>query len=127
VLVAEDDTKFGELLARALGRAGLGSVVADSGDAALRALQSGAALSAVVVDVMIPHPDGIELCRHLRRTGWTIPVVAISARSSPTDRARVQAAGADAFLSKPFALSDLVELLGTLIARSGPDVDGVGS
>lgn len=120
VLVVEDDVKFGELLTRALGHAGLGSVLADCGDAALRAVQIGAPLSAVVVDVMIPHPDGIEVCRHLRRSGWTIPVIVISARSSPTDRARVRAAGADAFLSKPFALAELVDLVGVLIGRVPP-------
>lgn len=118
VLVVEDDEKLGELLARALGRAGLGTVLADSGDAALRALQVGVAVSILVVDVMIPHPDGIEVCRHLRRSGCTLPVIAISARSSPDDRARVREAGADAFLSKPFALADLVDTVAALLARS---------
>jgi DNA-binding response OmpR family regulator len=119
VLVVEDDAKFGDLVARALGRAGFGSVVADCGDAALRAMRIGPPMSAAVVDVMIPHPDGIEVCRHLRRRGWSIPVVAISARSSPTDRARVEAAGADAFLSKPFALADLIDLVRRLMFQRG--------
>ncbi len=123
VLVVEDDPKFGALVTRAFARSGMRSVHLLSGDGALRAMRSGIPFCAAVLDVMIPHPDGIEVCRYLRRLGSDIPVVAISARSSSDDRARVRAAGADAFLAKPFALTDLVDLTAALL-RGEHDADG---
>ena len=62
----------------------------------------------IVLDVMMPHPSGIEVCRHLRADGWTGGVVIVSARSSPADRAAAERAGADVFLAKPFPLDELV-------------------
>lgn len=110
VLVVEDDDKLAALIQRMLMRTGFEPRLASTGDAALSAMRSQQP-AAVVVDVMIPHPDGIEVCRQFRRDGWTGPIVAISARHAPQDRERVAAAGADAFLSKPFRLADLISTL----------------
>jgi DNA-binding response OmpR family regulator len=115
VLLVEDDEKFGVVLSRALERVGLDTATASTGDAALNAMRTLPEVSAVVLDVMIPHPDGIEVCRQLRRDGWRGPIVAISARTSSTDRARVNDAGADAFLPKPFRLTDLCETVASLL------------
>jgi DNA-binding response OmpR family regulator len=73
----------------------------------------------MVLDVMIPHPSGIEVCRHLRRQGWGGPVIVVSARSSPADREAAFRAGADAFLGKPFALSELLTTVSDLLANRG--------
>jgi len=116
VLVVEDDDKLAALIRRILIRTGFEPRLASTGDAALRAMRSHQP-AAVVVDVMIPHPDGIEVCRQFRRDGWIGPIVAISARQGPKDRERVVAAGADAFLSKPFRLADLVSTLRELDDR----------
>lgn len=118
VLVVEDDDKFAQLLARAFGRAGLATVLARTGDDALRCVHYGTGIRAAVLDVMIPHPDGIEVCRHLRRLDPTLPLVAISARTGSEHRSRARAAGADAFLGKPFPLQELVELIEALISQT---------
>ncbi|HEU5085104.1 MAG TPA: response regulator transcription factor [Acidimicrobiales bacterium] len=118
VLVVEDDDKFAQLLERAFGRAGMATVHARTGDDALRCVLRGTSIRAAVLDVMIPHPDGIEVCRHLRRLDPTLPVVAISARSGSEHRSRARAAGADAFLGKPFPLRELVELIEALISQT---------
>lgn len=110
VLIVEDDEKLAALIERILYRAGYAVMVASTGDEALRSMRDRRP-QAVVVDVMIPHPDGIELCRKFRRDGWPGPMIAISARSSPDHQRRTLEAGADRFLGKPFRLSDLVETL----------------
>jgi DNA-binding response OmpR family regulator len=111
VLVVEDDEKLARLLQRALARRGLVSVVAATGDEALRALRTSDDLAAMVLDVMIPHPDGIEVCRQARRDGWLEPVVVISARTDDGHARRAMDAGATVFLAKPFSLEDLGETL----------------
>jgi len=68
----------------------------------------------IVLDVMMPHPSGIEVCRHLRAAGWTGGVVIVSARNSIPDRAAAVRAGANAFLGKPFPLDDLVAAVDAL-------------
>jgi DNA-binding response OmpR family regulator len=94
-------------------RAGYEAVLAATGDDALRMMRDRAP-DAVVVDVMIPHPDGIEVCRKFRRDGWRGPMIAISARSSADHRRRTLDAGADTFLGKPFRLVDLIDTLDQL-------------
>lgn len=113
VLIVEDDEKLAVLIERMLDRSGYRTVLALTGDEALRAMRDGAP-AAVVVDVMIPHPDGIEVCRKFRRDGWRGPMIAISARSSTDHRRRTLEAGADTFLGKPFRLADLVDTLDRL-------------
>lgn len=116
VLVVEDDDRLGALVGRMLTRAGYECELATTGDDALRAMRDRRP-DAVVVDVMIPHPDGIEVCRQFRRDGWAGPMLAMSARNSPDDRHRVLVAGADGFLAKPFPLRDLVASLDELRRR----------
>lgn len=113
VLVVEDDAKFADVLVRFLASAGYTARRAFSGDTALRALLAPGAI-AVVLDVMIPHPDGIEVCRQLRRTSWTGPIIAMSARTGPLHEAAIAQAGADRFLAKPFPLDDLADALRSL-------------
>jgi len=117
VLLAEDDLKFAQLLVRVFARAGIDSVHTSTGDEALRVMQSGTEFRAAVLDVMIPHPDGLEVCRHLQRLTPELPVLAISARTGTQHRARALAAGADVFLEKPFALHDLMSLTASLVIR----------
>lgn len=115
ILIVEDDIQLARLVERAFARAGLRSVRTETGDGALHAIRSHPGLCAVVLDVMIPHPDGIEVCHHLRRTEPQLPVVMMSARSGGEQRTRARAAGARAFLSKPFPLHRLVCLTCDLI------------
>jgi two-component system response regulator MprA len=116
VLVVDDDEKLAGVVVRALERAGYSCAVATSGDQALWSIAAEQP-DAVVLDVMIPHPGGVEVCRHLRSGGYSRPILVMSARSAPEDRAAAVRAGADEFLAKPFALADLVRLLGALLSR----------
>jgi DNA-binding response OmpR family regulator len=72
---------------------------------------------AIVLDVMIPPPDGLEVCRRLRSGGWAGGVVIVSARSSPADREAATLAGVDRFLAKPFPLAELVFAVHALVNR----------
>ena len=119
VLVVDDDPKFASVAVRSLERAGYECVTGESGDQALWAVFEHRP-DVIVLDVMMPHPSGIEVCRHLRARGWTGGVVIVSARSNPDDRATATRAGADVFLGKPFPLSDLVDAVGALAPPAGP-------
>lgn len=111
VLLVEDDAKLALLLQRWLHASGWEVISAGSGDAALVAASTHA-FDAVVVDIMIPHPDGLEVCRHLRGHGYQRPIIAITARADERDHAL--AAGADDLLTKPFQLSVLTARLTAL-------------
>jgi DNA-binding response OmpR family regulator len=125
VLIVEDDPKMAAIIERCLRKAEYETEVAATGDQALWAVLHHAP-TAMVLDVMIPHPSGIEVCRHLRGRGWTGPVVVVSARSSPADRDAALRAGANAFLGKPFGLNELLETVGGLIeaAATGGAAEG---
>jgi DNA-binding response OmpR family regulator len=116
VLVVDDDPKFVDVTVRSLERAGYHCITGGSGDQALWAVLTDRP-DVIVLDVMMPHPSGIEVCRHLRNDGWTGGVVVVSARCSASDRATAERAGADAFLGKPFPLSELVGVVDRLVPR----------
>ena len=113
MLVVEDDPKFAAVLQRHLHASGIHSRLAGSGDSALRAVRD-LDVVALLLDIMIPHPDGIEVCRQLRRNGWGGLIVAMSARTGPIHEAAIRDAGADVFLAKPFPLAELTRALTTL-------------
>ena len=119
VLVVDDDPKFATIAMRILQRTGHRCVRAESGTQALQAVREHRP-DAIVLDVMIPAPDGLDVCRQLRSDGWLGGVVMVSARRSPADRATAVGAGADVFLGKPFPLDDLVSAVDTLVRRSAP-------
>jgi DNA-binding response OmpR family regulator len=73
-----------------------------------------------VLDIMIPAPDGIEVCRCLRRAGWQGAIVLISALDGPETRRRSRSSGADVFLAKPFRLTELLDAVTALIGRPSP-------
>ncbi|HEU5085243.1 MAG TPA: response regulator, partial [Acidimicrobiales bacterium] len=106
VLVVEDDLKMAGLLRRGLEHEGYAVDVVGTGDDALWAA-SELTIDAVVLDVMIPDPDGFEVCRRLRRAGRWMPVLLLTARDSVADRVRGLDAGADDYLVKPFAFDEL--------------------
>lgn len=114
VLVVDDDAKFVRVVVRCLERAGYECTTAQSGDEGLRATREQEP-DALVLDVMMPGPGGIDVCQHLRTEGWAGGIVIVSARSSSTDRANAARAGADAFLAKPFPLGDLVSIVDGLV------------
>ena len=76
---------------------------------------------AVVLDVMMPRMDGLEVCRQLRSTGDDLPILVLTARDSVSERVGGLDAGADDYLPKPFALEELLARLRALLRRTGPE------
>ena len=120
VLVVEDDPKFAAVLERHLHAVGVSSRLAESGDTALTAVRA-FEVAGLVLDIMIPHPDGIEVCRQLRRDRWNGLIVAMSARTGPIHEAAIRDAGADVFLAKPFPLDDLTAALAPVLPTEEVD------
>jgi two-component system, OmpR family, response regulator len=116
LLVVEDDVKMASLLKRGLEREGYAVDVAANGDDALWA-GSEFPYDAIVLDAMIPAPDGFEVCRQLRRAGKWMPVMMLTARDAVEDRVRGLDAGADDYLPKPFAFAELFARLRALVRR----------
>jgi DNA-binding response OmpR family regulator len=117
VLVVDDDPKFAGLVVRYLERAGYECAIATTGKEALGAVLEREP-DAIVLDVMIPAPSGIEVCRHLRADGWTGGIVMVTARTNPADRRTAANVGADAFLGKPFPLAELVAAIDSLVGTA---------
>ncbi|HEY7975422.1 MAG TPA: response regulator, partial [Ktedonobacterales bacterium] len=102
VLVVDDDPRITELLRRVLAYEGYSVSVAASGDEALqRALERPPNL--IVLDLMLPRVDGLEVARRLRAAGDNVPILMLTARDAVSDRVKGLEAGADDYLVKPFA------------------------
>lgn len=117
ILVAEDDEAVRTAVRRALTLAGYDVETASDGDEALASL-AGRAPDAVLLDVMMPGVDGIEVCRRLRAAGDTTPVLMLTARDAVGDRVAGLDAGADDYMVKPFALQELLARLRALLRRT---------
>ncbi|HEX3622174.1 MAG TPA: response regulator transcription factor [Acidimicrobiales bacterium] len=117
VLVVEDEAKMASLIERALTREGYAVDVARDGAEALWAVAE-TEYDAVVLDAMIPAPNGFEVCEQLRKDGRWNPVLMLTARDGVADRVRGLDAGADDYLTKPFALGELMARLRALTRRS---------
>ncbi|MDP4507211.1 response regulator transcription factor [Nonomuraea turcica] len=116
VLVVEDDPGMSRMLIRGLRREGYAVDAAGNGEDALWSATEND-YDAVVLDAMIPAPDGFEVCRRMRAAGRWAPVLMLTARNAVTDRVRGLDSGADDYLTKPFALSELYARLRALTRR----------
>ena len=124
VLVVDDDPAVRESLRRALALEGYVVDLASDGSEALARLDKGDEPGAVVLDVMMPAPDGLEVCRRLRAGGNHVPVLMLTARGAVDDRVAGLDAGADDYLVKPFALDELFARLRALLRRVSTDDEG---
>ncbi|MEV6104238.1 response regulator transcription factor [Streptomyces sp. NPDC051940] len=120
VLVVDDDEAVRRSLAHALTRDGYEVTVAPDGAAALEELGR-VRPDAVVLDILMPEPNGLEVCRRLRGRGDAVPILMLTARDLVSDRVVGLDAGADDYLVKPFALDELRARLRALLRRSGAD------
>ena len=121
ILVVDDDRAVRESLRRSLAFNGYQVDLATDGQAALTAV-SMARPDAMVLDVMMPRLDGLEVCRRLRGTGDDLPILVLTARDAVSDRVAGLDAGADDYLPKPFALEELLARLRALLRRRvGPE------
>jgi two-component system, OmpR family, response regulator MprA len=116
ILVVDDEPAVREAVDRALRLEGYDTELAGDGRAALEALAERAP-DALVLDVLMPHVDGLEVCRRLRAAGDRTPVLVLTARDAVPDRVRGLDAGADDYLVKPFALEELLARLRALLRR----------
>ena len=120
VLVVDDDRAVRESLRRSLEFNGYAVSLAEDGAAALAGI-SGTNPDAIVMDVMMPRLDGIETTRALRSVGNQVPILVLTARDAVGDRVEGLDAGADDYLTKPFALDELLARLRALLRRAAPD------
>lgn len=118
VLVVDDDQDLLTSLERGLRLAGFEVRTAQDGARALDAVTQ-APPDALVLDVTMPHVDGVEVVRRLRGTGDDVPVLLLSARAGIDDRVLGLEVGADDYLVKPFAFDELVARLRSLLRRRG--------
>ena len=116
VLVVEDEVKMARLLRRGLVDEGHAADVAATGDDALWMVRA-AEYDAIVLDVMLPGLDGVEVCRRLRASGVWAPVLMLTARDGVDDRVAGLDAGADDYLPKPFSFAELLARLRALARR----------
>ncbi|HUX87054.1 MAG TPA: response regulator transcription factor [Chloroflexota bacterium] len=117
VLVVEDDPRVARVVERGLRDAGHRVAVANDGVTGL-AQALGATSDVIVLDVMLPKLDGLALCRELRQQGVSTPVLMLTARDAIPDRVRGLDAGADDYLTKPFALEELLARIRALGRRA---------
>jgi two-component system, OmpR family, response regulator len=118
VLVVDDEAAITELVTTALRFVGFEVQSAASGREALAAAASFLP-HLIILDVMLPDMDGIEVCRRLRAGGDQVPVIFLTARDEHEDRMRGFTHGGDDYLTKPFSLEELVARIRAVLRRSG--------
>lgn len=119
VLLAEDDEAIAEPLARALRREGYDVEVRGDGQEALDVALQGVDL--VVLDLGLPTLDGLDVCRRLRASGSSVPVLILTARTDEVDTVVGLDAGADDYVKKPFRLAELLARARALLRRGAPE------
>jgi two-component system, OmpR family, response regulator len=117
ILVVEDEPKLGRLLVRGLGEEGHPTDLAPTGEEALW-MAGAAPYDAIVLDVMLPGIDGFATCTELRNRGVWTPVLMLTARDAIEDKIEGLDTGADDYLVKPFAFSELLARLRALARRA---------
>jgi two-component system response regulator MprA len=126
ILVVDDDRAVRESLRRSLQFNGYQVDLAGDGQQAMDAMTQQRP-DAMVLDVMMPRLDGLEVCRRLRSTGDDLPILVLTARDAVSDRVAGLDAGADDYLPKPFALEELLARLRALLRRASAESDALAS
>ncbi|MEQ1513562.1 MAG: response regulator transcription factor [Lysobacteraceae bacterium] len=116
ILVIEDDPDIGAMLALNLGAEGFEVAVETSGEGGLRWLQREEPLL-LVLDLMLPGIDGLQVCRKVREREEYVPVIILSAKSSETQRVVGLELGADDYLTKPFSTAELIARIHAVLRR----------
>lgn len=119
VLLIEDDAGIGRIVSNGLESHGISVCWLRRGAETLRALGDGQ-YSALVLDLMLPDGDGYAICRSVRAQGFTLPICMLTARDALDDKLEGFEAGADDYLTKPFAIDELVARLRAIVRRHDP-------
>src|SRR4051812_25050133 len=119
VLLIDDDARLPELLASYLGQNGVTLTAAADGPKGLAALEAGV-FDAVLLDVMMPGLDGLEVCRRIRDKS-RVPVIMLTAKGDETDRVVGLELGADDYVAKPFSPRELLARLRAVLRRTQPE------
>ncbi|BAZ05989.1 response regulator transcription factor [Calothrix sp. NIES-3974] len=123
VLVVEDEELIREMIVLALEEEGYGVVTANDGRTAVDLLKGGdpnstdSSFDLVLLDLMLPYINGLDICRLLRHQGNPVPILMLSAKGSETDRVLGLEVGADDYLTKPFSVRELVARCRALLRR----------
>lgn len=117
ILIVEDDAKIADFLKSGLEQDSFEIAIAPSAEIA-RELAHDVSISAFILDIMLPGMDGLELCRHLREEGVTVPILMLTAKTNLNDTISGLSAGADDYLAKPFEYAELLARLRALIRKT---------
>ena len=120
VLIVEDQVKMAGLIRRGMRGEGIAADVAIKGEDALWMAEA-TEYDAIVLDIMLPGIDGLEVCRKLREGGVWAPILLLTARDSVSDRVAGLDGGADDYLTKPFSFAELLARLRALVRRGASE------
>lgn len=124
ILIVEDNHRLNSSLKMSLCEEGYAVDVAYDGEEGQELAES-APYDAIILDILLPKKDGLEVCRDLRRKRVNTPVVMLTARDTVADRVRGLDSGADDYMVKPFALSELLARLRALLRREATQKSGL--
>ena len=122
ILLVEDDPSIARGLAMNLGLEGFRAVSAADGEEALRLCQSQRP-DLVLLDLMLPKLDGLEVIRRLRAQAEDVPIVVLSAKGDEADKVMALSLGADDYVTKPFALDELLARVHAVLRRTKPPIE----
>lgn len=123
VMVVDDDQDLAEMLGIVLNGAGMEVDLVSRGDEAIEVFRN-IQPDLVLLDIMLPGTDGIEVCREIRKQSTRVPIVMLTAKSDVHDIVKGLEAGADDYMVKPFKPSELVARIRTRLRRTGGEISG---
>jgi two-component system, OmpR family, response regulator MprA len=118
IMVVDDERAVRDSLRRALELEGYSVELAGDGEEALERLAGNGEVDALILDILMPRMDGLEVCRRLRREGFGVPILMLTARDEVENRVAGLDAGADDYVTKPFALEELLARMRALLRRT---------
>ena len=123
IMVVDDDQDLAEMLGIVLNGVGMEVDLVSRGDEAIEIFRNSQP-DLVLLDIMLPGTDGIEVCKEIRKQSTRVPIVMLTAKSDTHDNVRGLEAGADDYMVKPFKPSELVARIRTRLRRVGGDIKG---